>query len=93
MFLVCVLQQMLKETRIFAQKMFEAYVYMYYFITLSLLPSGFLPCSEPLVTQTVDVCSIMLSVGIIISLCWQSGEKMLMHGKEEHLWHQSMLRN
>nr|XP_009919629.1 PREDICTED: alpha-aminoadipic semialdehyde synthase, mitochondrial isoform X5 [Haliaeetus albicilla] len=32
---------MLKETRIFAQKMFEAYVYMYYFTTLSLLPSGF----------------------------------------------------
>lgn len=39
--MVCVLQQMLKETRTFAQKMFEAFVYMYYFTTLSLLPSGF----------------------------------------------------
>lgn len=31
---------MLKETRTFAQTVFEAYIYMYYF-TMSLLPSGF----------------------------------------------------
>lgn len=40
-YLDCVLQQMLKETRTFAQTMSESYMYLYYFITLSLLPSGF----------------------------------------------------
>lgn len=39
--MVCVLQQMLKETRTFAQTMSEAHIYMYYFTGLSLLPSGF----------------------------------------------------
>lgn len=32
---------MLKETRTFAQTIFEAHIYMYYFTALSLLPSGF----------------------------------------------------
>lgn len=38
---VCVLQQMLKETRTFVQTMFDVCVYKYYFTTLCLLPSGF----------------------------------------------------
>lgn len=40
-YLFCVLQQMLKETRTFAQTMSESYMHLYCFITLSLLPSGF----------------------------------------------------
>lgn len=39
--LVCVLQQMLKETRTFGQTVSELCMYLYCFITLSLLPSGF----------------------------------------------------
>ncbi|KAM4902385.1 LOW QUALITY PROTEIN: alpha-aminoadipic semialdehyde synthase, mitochondrial [Sylvia borin] len=39
-YLVCVLQQMLKETRTFAQTVCESYMSLYCFMALSLLPSG-----------------------------------------------------